>query len=235
MPNNLSIRSYNTKPTSHTHDYHQLVFPLRGVIHITVDSFDGKVAPGECVVVKAKEEHVFTADSEARFVVADMLTIPPNISDSQRIFFAINTSLKTYLTFVANQLEYQINFALEKAMYETFFLLLAEQSLLPAVDGRIGTAMAFIEQHIAEQLQIKSLAKVAFLSETQFKKLFKQQTGMTVMEYVTKLRMEKAQALLSHTDYSLQIVGEKVGYGELSSFSRKFSQYFSLPPTRFKK
>ena len=133
MPNNLSIRSYNTKPTSHTHDYHQLVFPLRGVIHIKVDSFDGKVAPGECVVVKAKEEHVFTADSEARFVVADMLTIPPNISDSQRIFFAINTSLKTYLTFVANQLEYQINVAIEKAMYETFFLLLAEQSLLPAV------------------------------------------------------------------------------------------------------
>ena len=95
--------------------------------------------------------------------------------------------------------------------------------------------MSVIEQNIAEQLQIKSLAKVAFLSETQFKKLFKQQTGMTVMEYVTKLRMEKAQALLTHTDYSLQIVGEKVGYSELSSFSRKFSQYFNLPPTRFKK
>ena len=90
-------------------------------------------------------------------------------------------------------------------------------------------------KYAAEQLQIKSLAKVAFLSETQFKKLFKQQTGMTVMEYVTKLRMEKAQALLTHTDYSLQIVGEKVGYSELSSFSRKFSQYFNLSPTQFKK
>ncbi len=129
----------------------------------------------------------------------------------------------------------EVNRALEISMYETFYLLLTEQSLLPAVDSRIGAVMAFIEQNIAEQLQIKSLAKVAFLSETQFKKLFKQQTGMTVMEYVTKLRMEKAQALLTHTDYSLQIVGEKVGYSELSSFSRKFSQYFSLPPTRFKK
>ena len=57
---------------------------------------------------------------------------------------------------------------------------------------------------------------------------------MTVMKYVTKLRMEKAQALLTHTDYPLQIIGEKVGYKELSAFSRKFSQYFGLSPTKFK-
>jgi len=57
MLNNLSIRSYNTKLTSHMHDYHQLVFPLRGVIHIKVGSFDGKVASGECVVVKATHNY----------------------------------------------------------------------------------------------------------------------------------------------------------------------------------
>ena len=68
-----------------------------------------------------------------------------------------------------------------------------------------------------------------------FKKLFKIQTGMTVMKYVTKLRMEKAQALLTHTDYPLPIIGEKVGYKEPSAFSRKFSQYFGLSPTKFKK
>jgi AraC-like DNA-binding protein len=87
----------------------------------------------------------------------------------------------------------------------------------------------------AEPLQIKRLAESAFLSETQFKKLFKQHTGMTVMKYVTKLRMEKALALLTHTDYPLQIIGEKVGYKEPSTFSRKFSQYFGLSPTKFNK
>ena len=76
---------------------------------------------------------------------------------------------------------------------------------------------------------------VAFLSETQLKKLFKQQTGFTIMKYVTKLRMEKAQALLTHTDYPLQIIGEKVGYKELSAFSRVFSQHIGLSPSNFKK
>ncbi|MFY8327222.1 helix-turn-helix domain-containing protein [Pseudoalteromonas sp. ZZD1] len=235
MKNLLSIRSYSTKPTRHSHHFNQLVLPLRGVINIFVGDFNGKVAPSECVVVKANEEHLFTADTEARFVVVDMKNLPLNISSSHCIVFAINSSLKSYLTFIENQLENKVNAELEQAMFEMFSLLLAEQPLLPKVDDRIGTAISFIEQNIAEQLHIKRLAESAFLSETQFKKLFKQQTNMTVMKYVTKLRMEKAQALLTHTDYPLSIIGEKVGYKEPSAFSRKFSQYFGLPPNKFKK
>lgn len=235
MKNQVSIRSYSTKPISHSHDYNQLVLPLRGVINIRVGRFNGKVAPGECVVVKTHEQHLFTADSDARFVVVDMDTLPTNILLSQRIVFATNKSLKSYLTFIESQLENKVNTRLEVAMFEMFYLLLAEQLILPKVDNRIGTAIALIEQNIAENLQIKHLSKSAFLSETQFKKLFKEQTGLSTMKYVTKLRMEKAQALLTHTDYPLQIIGEKVGYKELSAFSRKFSQYFGLSPAKFKK
>ncbi|GAA6184860.1 hypothetical protein NBRC116595_21080 [Aliiglaciecola sp. NS0011-25] len=208
--------------------------PLRGVINIKVGNFNGKVAPGECVVVKANESHLFTANTEARFVVADMQVLPKNLELSEQVVFTINSSLISYLGFIENQLEYQLNPSLEQAMYETFFLILSEQALLPKVDRRIGATIAYIEQNIANKLQIKHLAKIACLSETQLKKLFKQQTGTTVMKYVTTLRMEKAQALLRHTDYPLQLVGERVGFSDLSSFSRKFSSYFGLPPTKFK-
>lgn len=235
MENRLSIRSYSTKPTSHSHRYNQLVLPLRGVINIRVENFNGKVAPGECVVVKVNETHLFTAEEEARFVVVDMINLPQNILSSSRIVFATSKSLKSYLTFIENQLENKINIQLEQAMFEMFYLLLAEQLLLPKVDHRIGIAIAFIEQNLSDKLQIKQIADSAFLSETQFKKRFKQQTGMAVMQYVTKLRMEKAQALLTHTDYPLQIIGEKVGYTEPSAFSRKFSNYFGLSPTKFNK
>jgi hypothetical protein len=151
-----------------------LVLPLRGVINICVGNFNGKVAPSECVVVKANEVHLFTAVTEARFVVVDMENLPLNISSSQNIVFAINTSLRSYLTFIESQLENKINAQLEQVMFEMFSLLLAEQPLLPKVDNRIGKAISFIEQHLEEQLQIKRLAESAFLSGTQFKKLFKQ-------------------------------------------------------------
>ncbi|WP_236546759.1 hypothetical protein [Psychromonas sp. L1A2] len=90
VKNLLSIRSYSTKPATHSHPFNQLVLPLRGVINIRVGDFNGKVAPGECVVVKTDAEHLFTADAQARFVVADMQDLPDNINSKQRIVFAIN-------------------------------------------------------------------------------------------------------------------------------------------------
>jgi len=47
------------------------VLPLRGVINIEVDTFKGKVTPGEYFVVNAGEIHHFAAEHEANFVVAD--------------------------------------------------------------------------------------------------------------------------------------------------------------------
>lgn len=235
MSNTLSIRSYSTKPTTHAHSFNQLVLPLRGAIDITVGAFNGKVTPKECVIIKTNENHLFKAHMDARFVVADMNELPPNIASSPQVVFAISDALINYLTFIESQLEQQVNHKLEQAMFHTFYLLLEEQSLRPKVDHRIGRALHHIEQNIAQRIHVKQLAQIAYLSETQFKKLFKLQTGFTTVQYITKLRMEKAQALLKHTDYPLQIIAEQVGYGQISAFSRKFSQYFGLSPSQFSK
>lgn len=50
------------------------------------------------------------------------------------------------------------------------------------------------------------------------------------MQYITHVRMEKAKALLAHTDYPVQLVAKKVGYTDVSSFSRRFTAHFGLPP-----
>lgn len=234
MPNLLSIRSYSANTVSHSHEFNQIVLPLRGVINIHVDDFSGKVAPRECVVIRANEKHLFAAEQEARFIVADMRNLPNNLISSEQIVFEINKPLLNYLLFIESQLENQINPLIEQSMYETFYLLLESQNLLPKLDARINNALLYITEHIAEPLNIATLAEVAYLSPTQFKKIFKAQLGVTVLEHITQLRMEKAQALLTHTDYSLQIVGEKVGYKDLSAFSRKFKQYFGLSPKNFK-
>lgn len=234
MQGNLSIRSYSTKPTTHAHDFYQLVLPLRGVISIQVGLFDGNVAPGECVIVKEKEEHLFMARPEARFVVADMINVPENIAAYQDVVFAVKKPLALYLNFVEAQLEQQVNAVLEQAMFDTFYHLLSEHILLPKLDKRIANAIDYIERNLKETLTINALASTANLSSTQFKVLFKQQTGITAMDYVSKARFEKAQALLSNTDYPLKMIGEMVGYTDLSSFSRRFTQIVGLPPSKFK-
>ncbi|RDH41972.1 AraC family transcriptional regulator [Zooshikella ganghwensis] len=231
MPNYLSIRAYSRQRKGHSHHYHQLVLPLRGAINIEVEDYSGKVVPGECVIIRSGEIHHFTANEEARFVVADMSKLPENISQSEQLIFSINSPLISYLSFIEEQLEYQVNTEIEKIMFSTFEMLLAEQTLLKQTDRRIRLVLEYVLENLAEKLVINELAKIACLSPTQFKKLFKDQMGLSVLQYITKVRMEKAKALLIHTDYPVQIVAEQVGYTDLSSFSRRFLSFYGLTPS----
>jgi AraC-like DNA-binding protein len=185
------------------------------------------------VVIKQGQIHHFTANKEAKFVVADMSDLPENVLNSDNLVFSISAPLMSYLSFIEKQLENQVNPKLEESMLSTFLMLLEEQGQYRQLDHRIRLVIEYVLENLADKLTIDTLAKVACLSQTQFKKVFTQQLGLSVSKYVTKERMEKAKALLMHTDYPIQIIAEQVGYADLSAFSRRFSQYYGLSPSAF--
>lgn len=233
MKNTLSIRSYTRQSRSHTHEWHQLVVPLKGVIHIEMPEYSGKVMPGECVFIHCGQIHHFRANSEARFVVADMSDMPWVDNSVRWTVFSLSPPMISYLDFIEKQLEHQVNPQLEQAMIATFSLLLAEQEPQRQISARIRQVQEHITEHLSQNLSIDALAEVSCLSPTQFKKVFREQTGTSPLKHITQVRMEKAKALLMHTDHSVQRVAELVGYGDLSAFSRRFSQHFGLSPKTF--
>ncbi len=233
MKNSLSIRAYSLMKQGHSHSYHQLVLPLKGSLSIELGSFKGTIRLGQCVVVKAGEFHCFTAPSNARFVVADLQQLPSNLAEAESLVFSVNLPLSHYLAFIEQQLNSQVNQQIEQLMMQTFCCLLAEQQVLRFFDQRIQKVLGYIESHLASPLSNQQLAAVAYLSLTQLKKLFKQQTGLTVTEYLRRARMEKAQALLRHTDYPIQLVAQAVGYSDHAAFSRSFSRYYGMSPSKY--
>lgn len=232
MINTISVRSYSRQTKGHSHSFHQIVLPLRGVINIEVENYIGKVTPRECVVVKAYEKHYFNAEENAKFIVVDTDSLPDHILDSEKIVFSINSTLILFLEFAESQLKNQIHAEIESLMFTTFYRLLEEQKLFVQYDYRIREVVDYINNNLSHNLSIDALANIACLSATQFKKNFKSQTGQTVTEYVTELRMQRAQALLLHTDSPISIIAELVGYTNASAFSRRFSKYFGIPPSR---
>lgn len=235
MKNTLSIRSYSKQRHGHAHTFNQLVLPLRGVINLELEGYSdkvvpGKVVPGECAIIKSGITHHFTANEEARFVVADMSALPDNLEQAPTLIFSVTAPLFSYLQFIEQQLEHQVNPQLEQVMNLTFELLLKEQKLFRQVDHRIRAAQEYIADHLAEKLEVEQLAEVACLSLTQFKKVFKDQLQSSVMQYITAERMQKAKALLVHTDYPVQLVAEMVGYRDASAFSRRFNDFYGLSP-----
>jgi two-component system response regulator YesN len=81
-------------------------------------------------------------------------------------------------------------------------------------------------QNIADSLQMSP----PYLSQ-----YFKKNTGYTISEYVTRLRMEKAKDLLKNSDLSVNDIANEVGYYSVPSFIRKFKEIEQITPGKYKK
>jgi two-component system response regulator YesN len=91
-----------------------------------------------------------------------------------------------------------------------------------------------IEQRYAENLQIGDIAKEVYLSSTYMCLLFKQETGETINEFLTKVRIEKAKELLSDPRNKFYEVCFLVGYSDPSYFSKLFKKYVGLTPSAYR-
>ncbi|UTV30626.1 AraC family transcriptional regulator [Photobacterium atrarenae] len=231
--NRLSIRAYTSQTRSHYHEYHQLVLPLHGTIDIKVGDYHGKISPGDGVTIPAGERHDFRAHEQARFLVADLDQLPDNLRDATSAKFIVSPPLLAYCQYLGVQLAHQVNPALEQASFELFCLLVAEQTSHQKLDPRLEPVIEAIAGDLSAEHSLSTLASLACLSLTQFKKVFKASTGMTAQQYITRQRMEKAKALLTHSDLPVRLVAEQVGYQDLSAFSRRFSRHYGQPPSAF--
>jgi AraC family transcriptional regulator of arabinose operon len=94
--------------------------------------------------------------------------------------------------------------------------------------------VALLETAYSRKLTAASLARYAGLERTYCARLFQQETGVGMMQYLTRVRMGKARALLRETKMTVKAVAESVGYPNDEAFSKRFKLVFGLTPTGFR-
>lgn len=235
MRESLSIRAYDPVVATHSHQFHQIVVPLRGAIEISLNEFHGSVAVGHCVIIQKNVTHSFKAKKGARFLVADLQELPESARSVNCPFAAVSNAFKSFCLFADIQLSSQTNAILEDSMIEVFKQLLSIQDFLPNIDRRISRALEHIENDLSINHTLENLARISSLSVSQFKVLFARHTGKSLSQYLLMLRMETARALLANTDMPINIVAENTGYLNQSAFSRRFQDYHGKSPSEYKK
>ncbi|MCR8631580.1 response regulator [Paenibacillus radicis (ex Xue et al. 2023)] len=91
-----------------------------------------------------------------------------------------------------------------------------------------------IEERLADSLTVSDIAESVYLSPTYVSLLYKQETGDTVYEYLTKVRIEKAKELLRDTTVKLYEVCYAVGYSDPSHFSKLFKKVTGFTPSAYR-
>lgn len=99
---------------------------------------------------------------------------------------------------------------------------------------KIRIAIEYVEQNLTTVESVEEIAQVANLSLYYFTRLFKKTMGLTPLQYVTKLRLERAIRLLKETDYNIEVIAVMVGYANASYFIKVFKQWIGYPPGEFR-
>lgn len=99
----------------------------------------------------------------------------------------------------------------------------------------LSSAIEYINSHYMEQISIQKLADSCFMSLTNFRLIFKQVIGTMPLDYITRVRIQKAQELLFSTETSILNISLKVGFASLSSFNRHFLEIVGTTPLKWRK
>jgi AraC family transcriptional regulator, alkane utilization regulator len=101
-------------------------------------------------------------------------------------------------------------------------------------DPQIGQALALIQRQPDQSWTIESLANCVSLSRSAFSAKFKQLVGEPPMQYLTRVRLTKAAALLRTHSTTVVEVALSIGYDSEVAFSKAFKRYFGIAPGAYR-
>lgn len=103
-----------------------------------------------------------------------------------------------------------------------------------AIKFNLQKAVIFINNNYMCKISLDKVAKEACTSRHHFSREFKKALGCTYKDYVNKVRIEKARALLKNTGISITEAAYSVGYPDLTNFERIFKKIVGCTPKEFK-
>jgi len=103
-----------------------------------------------------------------------------------------------------------------------------------AGDDRIKSVITHIRKHIETKITVNELAAMASLSIEHFIRMFKKETGMTPVVYLTKTKIERAMAMLVTSQMPVKAVALSLGFDDSSYFNRVFRKNVGMTPQQYR-
>lgn len=98
----------------------------------------------------------------------------------------------------------------------------------------VVSAKEFVQAHVEEAITLNQVVEHVHVSRFYFCKLFKKATGLTLTEYVARVRIEKAKALLGDPTKRISEVVFASGFGSIPRFNSVFKHHVGMPPTEYR-
>lgn len=185
------------------------------------------VHAGDAFLILPDEITTYTADMDDPWhyqwigfdgsLAKDFAQLPPVFPVSERIFRRLRYDMENTGT-----LEYKYTAGLFDLYAEVF-------SQQPKKKQYVQQVQDYIQANYMQKLSVEELAKRINLDRRYLSRLFKEQTCLTIQEYIISIRMKEAQHYLNE-GYSVKECAMLCGYDDVSNFSKMFKRTFGCSP-----
>lgn len=109
------------------------------------------------------------------------------------------------------------------------------KSKSPKLKELIGIAQNFIHNNFERDISLGDIARFVFLSPSYFTRAFKEETGMSPINYLLKVRIERAKELLTDTGLRISDIALSVGFSNQQRFNEMFKKFTNQTPLQYRK
>ena len=237
---------------NHPEDF-QIQIIYGGEADMRIDGQLFHVVKDDVLFIRKGSTHEFTVTSgeclrtlEVKFITSDdvilrMISyIHTYLQDKNGQLFGLFSSIVTE--------GYQKLFAfvdLSNAMLLTILSLMARSSNsitpYPRIESRAPTIQSqllqditqFVSANINRRYTIPELAAECGYNKDYLYRMVKKETGMTAIQYISKLKYDQAKKMIQHTELSLSEIAWNLGFGSLQYFSRFFHEHSGISPSEY--
>lgn len=176
-----------------------------------------------------------------KFYELSALCCPKNISEYKQLCAEIMQDISVYLEMEEADVEQRIHeitdaFTMDEIRDIIALAVAAGQNRndTDKYSGYTMQALEYIRKHYATVAGLNEVAAHVHISPEYLARLFKSETGTTVIAYLNSCRLEKAKELLDQTPLKVFEIAETVGYSSVSYFSRLFKDTYGVNPFSYR-
>ena len=104
-----------------------------------------------------------------------------------------------------------------------------------SIYSRVDAIAQYLQQNSSSQIRLDELAERFYLSKAYMTRIFRRVTGFSIIDYLTFVRVRRAQELLTHSDTDITSISDMTGFGNVTYFERVFRQKTALTPLQYRR
>ncbi len=249
---------------SHTHDAPELFIVLSGDLAIWMDGTTTPLTAGDIVCVPSHMPHrtlptvydnpailFFTSFSNFHFkgMEPNCLDFPGGSSVLHTDGLVRQDITNLCLRMISERYSNQVGqYFMQKAYLTQLLMTIIRQITVPPKQSCspvtfethhktyvVSEIRQYLSSHYAEKISLDLIARNMYLSSAYISKIFKEETGEAPINYLIKMRLERARIQLeSDNGQSIKAISNSVGYDDVYYFSKLFKKYYGMSPVHYR-